>query len=172
MSFQQPASYHVLWVAENEPLEDVYLRARILLGPTELEHDVLIPDPQPAEAFLTVVVAPRWWSARGLKAVLLATRNLNGEDFVAVYSHGVTVPHLLPAAHDPSQRRVDVYHSGSGLDDGEEVEAGTIFCVQPVGDDHPVLPSPRDIIFNQGLDFRESQLPQPVPAPAQRYAAL
>ena len=172
LHFQQQETYSVLWVGEGEPLGDVLTRAQIIFGHAEIAHEVLVPDPQPMRRMLTVVVAPRWWRDRGMHAVLIAMCDGLGGDFVAVFNHGVTVPDLLPPAGHWSESRVDVYHSGGDVEAGEEAAPGALFFVQRAGAARPDLPSPREIIFDSGLDCPEGQLPSLEPPPHMRYLAL
>ena len=172
MRFQQDGVFHVLWVAEGESQEDLLTRARILLGPTELTHDVFFPDPQPTDRWLTVLCAPSWWRSKDMCVTLVSPLDLDQHDFVAIYEAGVTVPSLLPEAVLPSQRRVDVYNSGGDVAPGEDIPAGSIFVLQPAGRTVPARPSPGDVFANPALDCREDQLPAAEAIPATRYLLL
>ena len=172
LTYQVQDSFRTLFVAAGESVADVHVRAAILLSPAGLAHEVLISDPQPCSSWLTVMLVPSWWRAVGLHAVLVTERNAVERDHVALCHGGVLTTSLLPDALDEASRRVEVYRSGSLLEVGDDIDAGTILFLQSPGQPAPRLPTAQEIIQDYTVECEDSQLPVPETIPPLRYLLL
>ena len=170
--FQRPDTFCTIFVAEGECLSDIMTRACILLDPPGDPHDLFVPDPQPAAAWLTVLVVPAWWRRRGSNAVLISSADADEHDHLAICSHGITIPDILPPADSAATRRVDVYNTGGFVADAADIAPGSMLFLQSVGAPLPTLPSVRQIVSDTSLDCRDDQLPQPEVPPPLRVLAL
>ena len=166
LSFQRPDTFCTIFVAEGECLSDIMTRACILLDPPGDPHDLFVPDPQPVAEWLTVLVVPAWWKSRGSNAVLISSADADEHDHLAICSHGITIPDVLPPADSAATRRVDVYNTGGFVADAADIAPGSMLFLQSVGAPLPTLPSVRQIVSDTSLDCHDDQLPQPeVPPP-------
>ena len=170
--FQRPDTFCTIFVAEGERLSDIMTRACILLDPPGDPHDLFVPDPQPAAEWLTVLVVPAWWKSRGSNAVLISSADADEHDHLAVCSHGITIPDILPPADSAAARRVDVFNTGGFVADAADIVPGSMLFLQSVGAPLPTLPSVRQIVSDPSLDCRDDQLPQPAVPPPLRVLAL
>ena len=172
LSYQTQDVFRILFVADGESVAEVHTRASILLPPEGPACEVLIPDPQPCQAWLTAIVAPCWWRALGLHAVLVTERDAVERDHVALCHGGVLTASVLPDALDEDSRRIDAYSSGHLLEAGSNIDPGTLLFLQRPGAPAPQLPNAQQIVQDYTVDCDEHLLPVPEAAPPLRYLLL
>ena len=74
LHYQRTAQIDILWVAAGESIDDVLVRADILLRPEGDLFYVVVPEVQPTADCLTIVCIPRWWLETGIRAFVIAEK--------------------------------------------------------------------------------------------------
>ena len=152
MAFQERDTFQVMWTALGESLGDLLSRARAHLCLPDQPRDLLVPDPQPCEACLTIISAPGWSVRRGLNAIFVAGPEGVERQYVNISSYGVTLPEMLTPPAGNNDHRVDIYNTGFDIDTLDDIPPGTMLYTQRVGDAAPVLPSVAQLQANPLLD--------------------
>ena len=129
-------------------------RAKIELSGNDLPCHLHVPDPQPGDSFLTILLKPAWWQKVGLKPIPVVEYDKRELDHLAVWDRETSLKGL-PCADDGDARSVDVYTSGDSLYDGGDIDPGTLLCFQAAGHLRPRLSSAAAILANTTLECQE-----------------
>ena len=147
MRFQQADTFHVLWTALGESLGDFMDRARMHLNDVGEPYELFLPDPQPCEAWITVLSAV-WWRRKGLNLVLVSGGRGADEDYAVISRYGITFPQLLPPPRDGSERRIDLYNTGPAVTEAGDIPPGTMLYMQTGSSCSPILSATFHVQFN------------------------
>ena len=82
--FQSVTRVSTLFVARDEPVSSFIRRAEIILKPHTQPWDLYVPNPQPHEGRISVLLSPSWWESTGVHAVLVASEPDAGLEFATV----------------------------------------------------------------------------------------
>ena len=171
LHYQRAQTYHVLWVAQGESIDEVMTRAEILLTPEGDLFCLQVPAFQPSRDCLTL----HWWPTSGIQAFVVADGHRPGDPYQEVIKPGQEVADILRLHMQLAPPSVDTYVA-SAAPSADTVATppglGDLFFHQRAGLPAPSFATAADILADSSLDTRETNLPQVGAPPGIRYLLL
>ena len=172
--YQRAQTYHVLWVAQGESIDEVMIRAEVLLTPEGDLFCLQVPAFQPSRDCLTLLCYPRWWPARGIQAFIVADGHGPGHPYQEVIRPGQDCADVLRLHMQLAPPSVDTYVAGvapAADTAATPPRLGDLFY-QRAGLPAPSFATTADILADSSLDNREANLPQVGAPPGIGYLLL
>ena len=174
LHYQRVQTYHVLWVADGESIDEVMVRAEGLLTPEGDLFRLQVPAFQPSSNCLTLLCFPRWWIGKGIQAFAVADGQRPNDPYQEVIRVGQDTVDVLRLHGQFAPQSVDTYVAGSAPEAAAAAPPaqGDLFFFQRAGLPAPSFATAADILADSSLDTREAHLPRAGAPPGIRYLLL
>ena len=162
LSFQKRPVYTTAWVAAGETVQSWLVRANIILAPLDGFHELLVPESQPGDGLLTVLLTPTWWRRLSMNAVLVSRVADATRAHVAIARPATAVPDVLPLHGQLAAETTGTFandeHMTSPLGRWHPAPATTI-VYQRAGLEPPHLPTAQQFLGDARNEMRRAALP-------------
>ena len=188
LQFQHTPSFRSIWIATGEAVEQVAARAALILSSGQEDLDVLLPDPQPVDSVLCLLLVPSWWKQTSIIPFIISSAVEELPYFLQVAGEDTTLDDVLPDSVFQLIEEVSTFCSnarvGTSSDQPFRPQPGSTLFLQerglpmparlnaqfvldslehlPVGSSLPVAVAAREdrlLILGPGFDLKMASLP-------------
>ena len=174
LHYQRIQFFDTLWVALQEDIAEVMVRAEILLKPAGNFFRIDAPHVQPSGDCLTLLCFPAWWPEHGITPFVLGEHDRPGEPFLQLIRASDSLDDVLPLQGQRHDEAVDTYVTGGDEPDDDANRPGCLelLFVQRQGLPPPSFITVPELLADPSLDMPDAQIPSDEEAPATRYLLL
>ena len=179
LRYQQHTCFHDMWVQLGEDAASFLARAEVLLNSEGGFYRVVLPDPQPEDHCICVMLVPGWWAENGTHSFIVAGSDPLDILHMNVAEPDTTFAEVLPPARRDDLARIDLYtsepnHQGVIPDPDNWIQPchATVLYIRPEGAPPPRLRTVQQILSDPARAVRLGNVPQAIEAPTYSYLLM